>query len=68
MMTKVLVTSRKLPCEKVTNERKLKVRNERNIVGSGGVAGRSFTAINSVKLKEATAAPWCDKLNNYSYV
>ena len=64
MKTKVLVTSRKLPCEKVTNEGKLMVRNERIILRSGGVAGRSFTAINSVTLKEAADAPWCDKLNN----
>jgi hypothetical protein len=63
MMT-VLVTSRKLPCEKVTNERKLMVRNERIIVRSGGVAGRSFTAINLVTLKDAAYPTWCDKLNN----
>lgn len=64
MMTNVLVTSRKLPCEKVTNERKLMVRNERVIVRNGGFSGRSFTAINLVTLKDAADAPWRDKLNN----
>jgi hypothetical protein len=63
-MTNVLVTSPKLPCEKVTNERKRMVRIEGIIVRSGGVAGRSFTAINLVTLKDAADAPRCDKLNN----
>jgi hypothetical protein len=60
----MLVTSRKLPYEKVTNERKLMVRNERIIVRSGGVSGRSFTGISLVTLKDAADAPWCDKINS----
>jgi len=63
-MTKVLVTTLKLPCEKVTNERKLMVWNERIIVRSGGVAGRSFTAISLVTFEVAADAPSYDKLNN----
>jgi hypothetical protein len=42
------------------------VRNERIILRHGSVAGRSFTAFNLVKLKDAADAPWYDKLNSYT--
>ena len=58
MMTKVLVNSRKLPCERVTNERKLTVRNERIIARSGSVTDRSFTAVNLVNFSTGGPTYW----------